>query len=193
MMKYPEAGRVKTRLARDIGNQRAAEISTQVAEMVLRNTIPPAEEYGRIIFIDPREREADFRAWLPEEEFVAQQGSDLGERMDNVIRFLLSSGAEKAVITGADIPKLSRYHIAQAFQKLDQADVVIGPAKDGGYYLIGMKAPALELFQGIPWSTEKVFSETVRALNRLAKSYHLLPVLSDIDTPEDLVSFFQLT
>lgn len=186
MMKYPEAGRVKTRLARNIGAQNAAQISKQMAEKVLSSTVTTDYEYRRIIFIDPVERESDFRNWLPGEQFVGQQGCNLGERMDNVIRYLFGRGAEKAVITGADIPKLNKDIILQAFKELDYADVVIGPAIDGGYYLIGMKRPFPELFQGIPWSTEDVFSETVRIINSLCKSYRIVPALSDIDTIEDL-------
>jgi len=186
MMKYPEAGRVKTRLARDIGDHRACEISRQLAERIMRNTSPSEDDYRRLIFIDPEEREPDFRRWLGAEQFVAQIGSDLGERMDNAIRHLLNIGAKKAIITGADIPKLNRAIIVQGFKALDHADVVLGPASDGGYYLLGMKTHSSELFQKIPWSTEKVFSETLWTLNRSGKSYSLLPVLSDLDTAADL-------
>lgn len=186
MIKYPDPGRVKTRLAREIGEVRAAEICRQVAELVVRQTSPTADTYQRIVFIDPPEKEADFRAWLPGEELVAQQGLDLGQRMDSIIRYLLGRAAEKAVITGADIPKLDRNIIRQAFKKLDRVDVVIGPACDGGYYLVGMKNPTPELFIDMPWSTKNVFSETVRILEKIGKSYELLPVLTDIDTIEDL-------
>lgn len=186
MMKYPEPGRVKTRLAREIGDRQASEICRQVAETVVRNTAPDGQDYQRIIFIDPPERETDFRVWLPGEQFALQKGSSLGERMDTIIRYLLSGGAEKAVITGADIPDLGRSIITKAFNDLDYADVVIGPAHDGGYYLIGMKTLIPELFQNMPWSTEQVLSETLRALNRLGKSYRLLTRLSDLDTAEDI-------
>jgi rSAM/selenodomain-associated transferase 1 len=187
MIKYPEPGRVKTRLAREIGEFRASEIYRHIAEQVLRNTAPSEDDhYRRIIFIDPPEREAEFRDWLPGEQFAGQQGSELGERMDNVIRHLLTTGGEKAVITGSDIPKLSRDIVMQAFMELDHADIIIGPAADGGYYLIGMKAPAPELFHEIAWSTKDVFPETVRILKQSGKSYGVLPILSDLDTIEDL-------
>lgn len=189
MIKYPEPGRVKTRLAREIGEYRAAEICSQIAERVVRNTAPEARDYQRIIFFDPPEREDDFRNWLPGEQVEVQSGSSLGERMDNCIRYLLSRGADKAVITGADIPDLSREIIRQAFENLDFADVVIGPAYDGGYYLIGMKAPVPELFQDIPWSTNRVLSETISAMDRLGKSYCLLTTLSDMDTVADIGNY----
>ena len=119
-------------------------------------------------------------------QFAGQQGSDLGERMDNAIRHLLSRGTEKAVITGADIPDLSCDIIMQAFKILDHVDVVIGPAVDGGYYLVGMKSPMTELFRNVSWSTGNVFSETVKILQRSGKSYGVLPILSDLDTIADL-------
>jgi rSAM/selenodomain-associated transferase 1 len=187
MIKYPEPGRVKTRLARDVGDYRASEICRQVAERVVRNTAPEGLDYQRIIFCDPPERETDFSNWFPGEQLEVQNGSSLGDRMDTIIRYLLSGGAEKAVITGADIPNLSRDIICQAFHELDNADVVIGPAYDGGYYLIGMKSPIPELFRNMPWSTSQVLSETIRALNQSGKSYCLITMLSDLDTAADIV------
>ena len=186
MIKYPEPGRVKTRLAGDIGSEKAALICREIAERVMKQTIPVAAEYDRFVFYDPPERIQDFLSWLPSEKFITQTGSDVGERMDNAIRYLLENGAEKAVITGADIPELTSRIVMQAFEMLDHADVVVGPAHDGGYYLIGMKSPMSELFRNIPWSTGDVFSETVRALKYSGKSYGVLPVLSDLDTIEDL-------
>lgn len=186
MVKYPEPGRVKTRLAGDIGPEKAALICRQMTERVMKQTIPFAEEYNRFVFYDPAERVRDFMSWLPHEKFMAQEGSDVGQRMDNAIRYLLENGAEKAVITGADIPALTSRIVLHAFEMLDHADVVVGPARDGGYYLIGMKSTTPELFRNIPWSTGDVFAETVMALKHSGKSYRVLPVLSDLDTIEDL-------
>ncbi|MHB8880278.1 MAG: TIGR04282 family arsenosugar biosynthesis glycosyltransferase [Thermodesulfovibrionales bacterium] len=189
MLKYPEPGRVKTRLARDIGAEQAALISRLTAEKVLRQTSPDDRadlRYERYIFYDPPERGQDFISWLPDEEFILQRGRDVGERMDAAVRHLIGLGAHKAVITGADIPGLSREIIAEAFELLDHSDVVLGPALDGGYYLIGMKTPMPELFHDIPWSSPDVLSETLKALGRLKRSYRLLTALSDLDTVEDL-------
>ena len=186
MIKYPEPGRVKTRLAGDIGSEQAALICRYMTERVVKQTRPNACDYDRFVFYDPPERVQDFLSWLPHEKFMAQTGSDVGERMDNAVRDLLDNGAEKAVITGADIPDLTSRIIMQAFEMLEHADVVVGPAYDGGYYLIGMKSPMPELFRNIPWSTKDVFSETVRILKLSGKSYGILPALSDLDTIEDL-------
>lgn len=186
MMKYPEPGRVKTRLAKDIGQDKAAFICRQMTERVIRRTIPIAGEYGRFIFYDPPERVQDFKLWFPNEKLITQKGSDVGARMGNAIRYMLENRAEKTVITGTDIPDINRIIIAQAFEILSHKDIVIGPAHDGGYYLIGMKTPIPELFQGITWSAGNVFSETVNIIKLLNKSYGTVPVLSDIDTIEDL-------
>lgn len=189
MIKYPEPGKVKTRLAKDIGDVKAAEIYRQIAEMILTNTTPTDQGYDRIVLYDPLERLHDFEQWLGHEQFVSQQGDDVGERMDNAIRELLARGAEKAVLTGADIPELNAKILSEAFAALDDADIVIGPAEDGGYYLIGMKEPHGELFRGIPWSTPRVHTETVLIIEQLHLRYRYVKTLSDLDTPEDYNRF----
>ena len=191
MIKYPEPGRVKTRLAGDIGPIQAALICRKITELVMKQTMPDAGKYDRFVFYDPPERVRDFQSWFPNEKFIAQTGSDVGERMDKAIRHLLKNGAEKAVITGTDIPDLTSRIIIQAFEMLDRADVVVGPALDGGYYLIGMKSSMPELFCDITWSTKDVFSETIRTLKHSGKSYGVLPVLSDLDTIEDLGHIYE--
>jgi rSAM/selenodomain-associated transferase 1 len=146
--------------------------------------------YERIIFYDPPERLPDFEAWFSGEEMIQQRGHDVGVRMDNVIRDLLGRGAKKAVITGADIPDLTSVIIMEAFTALDQADSVIGPARDGGYYLIGMKSPHAEIFQDIPWSTDRVFEETMRIIEKLQLSCKPIITLSDLDTADDYKRMF---
>jgi uncharacterized protein len=189
MIKYPEPGKVKTRLAKEIGNIRAGEIYRQLSEQMITNTVPVDQEYERIVFFDPPGRLKDFQSWLNHEQFIPQQGDDVGERMDNAIRELLARGAEKAVITGADIPKLNAKILSGAFAALDDADIVIGPAEDGGYYLIGMKEPHGEIFRGIPWSTPRVHTETVLLIEQLHLRCRCVKTLSDLDTPEDYNRF----
>lgn len=192
MIKYPEPGKVKTRLAKDIGLEKAAEIYRQVAELVSEKTVPIDQDYRCIVFFDPPARLRDFEKWIPGSQFIPQQGADVGDRMDNAIRELLALGAEKAVITGADIPGLNREIIERAFASLDSADIVIGPAGDGGYYLIGMKQPHGAIFRSISWSTEKVLEQTVKIIKGLHLTVAETPVLPDIDRAEDLAHFPQL-
>jgi len=185
-IKYPEPGKVKTRLAKDIGKEKAAHIYRRIVELIMANTIPAHGAYDRIVFYDPAERHEDFTSWLPGERFLLQQGNDVGQRMDSAIRSLLGMGAEKAVLTGADIPALSQGIIDAAFQELDRSDIVIGPARDGGYYLIGMKSPYPDLFQDVRWSTGKVLEDTLMKLQKLRLRFTLVERLSDLDTREDL-------
>ena len=188
MIKYPEPGKVKTRLAKEIGDEKAADVYRQIAGRIMKNTLH-TREYERMVFYDPAGRLRDFEAWLPGETFILQTGNDVGEKMDNAIRDLLEMGAEKAVLTGADIPELTAEIMIQAFVALDDADIVIGPARDGGYYLIGMKVPHPEIFRNIPWSTEKVYQKTVDNMNRMGLSYRTVTTLSDLDRKGDLEQF----
>jgi uncharacterized protein len=189
MVKYPEPGMVKTRLAADIGMEQAALIYRQLITRVMNQTMPIGAGYERYMFYDPPNRKQDFVSWFPDEIFMAQSGGDVGRRMDNVIRRLLKKGADKAVITGSDIPDISSEIILRAFEMLDRVDVVLGPARDGGYYLIGMKRPIPEVFRNITWSSKDVFMETVKVIKLSGISYGALPALSDLDTIEDLKIF----
>lgn len=178
---------MKTRIAKDTGFDYAAGAYRRIAEEVLLETLPGDGEYKRIIFYSPRNMERHFRSWLPGEILVAQEGRDVGERMGNAMKALFCEGALKVVITGIDIPELDREVVKDAFKKLDSADVVIGPAVDGGYYLIGMKSLHPEIFRDISWSTEKVFRQTVSVIDTLKLRYETLITLSDVDTLEDLM------
>ena len=188
LAKYPEAGKVKTRLARDIGSEGAARIYRIIAERIFHNTFPDKDDgFGRIFFFSPQADARRFESWIPGEKLLPQRGRDIGDIMWNALKDLFDSGASKAVIAGVDIPDLDKTIIRDAFLKLEDVDVVIGPAEDGGYYLIGMKAEHPEIFQGISWSTGKVFDETVRTIERMGLSYSTVKTLSDVDRIEDII------
>lgn len=188
LAKYPEAGKVKTRLARDIGAEGAAGIYKIIAERVFRDTSPDRDsDFERTIFFSPPEDKGRFESWIPGERLLPQKGREIGDIMRNVLKDLFGSGASKAVITGVDIPGLNGDIIKDAFLKLDNCDVVIGPAEDGGYYLIGMRAAHAEIFRGISWSTGKVFDETVCIIVKMGLSYSTVKMLSDVDRIEDLI------
>jgi rSAM/selenodomain-associated transferase 1 len=186
VIKFPVPGTVKTRLAKDIGEAAAATIYRQLAEGVLRRTRPKRREYDRIIFYSPADMRDRFGEWIPGERFRPQRGGDVGEVMSNAFNEMFEDGAAKAVLTGTDIPGLHRGIIGQAFSELDGSDVVIGPAEDGGYYLIGMKLPWPELFCGISWGTAKVLRETLSRIKELNLTFSILTLLSDLDRVEDL-------
>ncbi len=184
-IKYPEPGKVKTRLAKHIGPEEAAYFCRRTAEYVLKRTAPADFGYLRIVFYAPDEMRQQFADWLPDELLRAQRGSDVGERMDSALKEMFDRGAEKAIIVGADIPGLHREIIDNAFQKLDSADIVIGPAMDGGYYLIGMHSPHPEVFRNITWSTGEVLNETLLIIKKMGLAYSTVATLFDVDSLED--------
>ncbi len=186
MLKFPEPGKVKTRLAMSIGETDAALLYQEIAEQVFDATVPRPGGYQRIIFFTPASVRKRFAAWLPEETLMPQRGRGLGKRMIFVIEDLFRLGADKAVITGGDILNLDRSIICMAFRLLEKNDIVIGPAEDGGYYLIGMKSLHPRLFDRMPWGTDRVFRKTVAVAKGLGLSYALLPQLADLDRAEDI-------
>ena len=122
----------------------------------------------------------------PDFSYVAQINGDLGKRMAHAFNYVFSKGHRQAIIIGTDIPTLTAHILTEAFQLLDQSDIVIGPAYDGGYYLIGMRQLHRELFINIAWSTPIVTKQTLQAIARLRLHISYLPTLMDIDTEEDL-------
>ena len=178
--KYPEPGRVKTRLARQIGFEKAARLYQTMVETVVQKTAPRNGDYRRFLYFDPPERKGDFQQWFPFLQMQPQREGDLGDRMTSAIRESLESAAERVIVIGSDCMEIDGVLIEGAFFRLDQADVVVGPATDGGYYLIGMKK-LYDLFTDIPWSTDRVFDETIRRANEFNLRVAVLPTLSDID------------
>ena len=132
---------------------------------------------------------SDLKDWLGNHYlYMPQRGENLGERMKNGFVEAFSMNFKRVVLIGSDIPDLSLDFIEEAFTSLREKDVVIGPSFDGGYYLIGFttKTFSPKVFEGIPWSTEKVFEETMKFLEKERLTVHTLQLLRDIDTIEDL-------
>lgn len=182
--KNAEAGKVKTRLAATIGNEAALSIYMQlIAHTIAVTEALPVDKF--VFYSGYIEREG---AWSNKNYFKQlQQGNDLGERMSQAFAFAFQKGHNQIVIIGTDCPELNAEIIINAFALLNKHDVVIGPAEDGGYYLLGMKQHYSELFENMHWSTNTVFDETARKCAALQLAYCLLPVLKDIDEEKDLV------
>jgi len=185
-VKHPAPGAVKTRLAAAIGPEAAARLYRALAEHVLEATTPLAGEYERLVFFDPPEALAEIRAWLPGVRLLAQSSGDLGARMSDAFARAFARGAERVALVGTDAPGVSRESVKEALDALGAADVVIGPAEDGGYYLIGLRAPRPGLFAGIAWSTPSVREETLARAAAAGLSVRELLPLRDVDTLEDL-------
>ncbi|MGH7799786.1 MAG: TIGR04282 family arsenosugar biosynthesis glycosyltransferase [Thermodesulfobacteriota bacterium] len=186
-LKYPEPGKVKTRLTQYIGKEKAAHIYSVIAEAIIHH-VSKSREYKTIIFFDPPERKSDVENWLPNNDckFLPQEGNSLGERMANAFSKAFSLGAEKAVIIGTDCMDISNDLISEAFATLDITDVILGPAEDGGYYLLGLKKLIPEIFNYIDWSTDRVLNQTLKTLREKGLRFQLLQTLKDIDTANDL-------
>ena len=173
-------GQVKTRLASGMGELPALEIYKYLVQL----TYSALEEVPVPVW-------TFFSDFIPEsthpivENSLVQQGQDLGERMSNAFAGTFESGRDKVVLIGTDCPTLQSQHLLQAFEALNHSDLVLGPATDGGYYLIGMKSSAAYLFEGIAWSTSQVLSQTLHVASQQGLIVTLLPELDDIDTQED--------
>jgi rSAM/selenodomain-associated transferase 1 len=185
-VKRPRPGEVKTRLARDIGAPDAAWLYQAMAEHVLRETAAPPEAYERLVLFAPPEAEADIARWLPAEARAPQAAGDLGRRMADAFASAFADGARRVVLIGTDAPGLDRDLVEQAFAALHDHDVAMGPACDGGYYLIGLAAPHAGLFEGIAWSTATVCAATLERARALGLRHRLLPELRDVDTLADV-------
>ena len=137
----------------------------------------------------PKNTQKPIKNWLGREHrYIPQNGKDLGERMRNGFINGFAMGYRRVVLIGSDIPDLPMKYIEEAFKSLKEMDAVIGPAFDGGYYLIGFNQSTFspQVFEGMAWGTENVFDETMKKLKRFRRAVHTLPYQRDIDTVEDL-------
>jgi len=181
-VKNPVRGKVKTRIGKDLGDDKALEVYRallQYTKQITRDLpVKKAVYYSHFIDFDDMWEEGDYYKYL-------QLGAHLGERMAGAFKQSFSREEGPVVIIGSDCHELSDEIICEAFNLLKHSDAVIGPAKDGGYYL-GMKNYIPELFVGKRWSSPSVAPDTIKDLEKLYYSYALLPELRDIDTVEDL-------
>ncbi len=189
-VKYPEPGKVKTRLARTLGPEAAANAYRGLAESIfhtLSNGEMKSKDFETIVFFDPPEKELDIKAWLPNAAaYWSQEGKDLEARLIQAFRMAFDCGARQVLALGSDTLGFKGGLIPKAFDALNHYDVVIGPVKDGGYYLIGLAFEEKDIFSNIPWSTSGVYQSTVQYLEREQLSYYRLPLLEDLDEVKNL-------
>jgi rSAM/selenodomain-associated transferase 1 len=185
-LKWPEAGLAKTRLIPALGPEDAATVYRLLAEAEVRATCPEAAEYDRILCFTPADAEARIQDWFPGEAVWPQPEGDLGRRMSEAFALGFRRGAGRVAIIGTDVPSVSRDTVREAFRALDSADLVLGPAFDGGYYLLALAQPRPELFAGVAWSTPQVMAATRERAAALGLRTHLLAAMSDVDALDDL-------
>lgn len=182
-VRHPEPGKVKTRLAAVLGNDTALSIYKKLLQHTLQ--ITKAVKADKFVFYTENIVENDL--WQRPDYFKNAQGSgDLGDRMCNAFELVLAKGYDSVSIIGSDCYELSTLIIDQAFSFLQKNDIVIGPAKDGGYYLLGMKKLHPSFFKNKSWSTNNVLQNAIDECNCLGLHYETLPVLSDVDEANDV-------
>lgn len=186
--KFPEPGQVKTRLIPALGALRAA----QFQEAMTQHTLSVAKQFCAEY---PCDLEVCFtggnvasicRLYGNEFRYSLQEGNNLGERLMHAVSVAFAEGGNRVVVIGTDCPEISPSLLTTAFRALSPQTIVLGPATDGGYYLIGMGVRRPELFQGIDWSTENVLRQTLEIARLSRCGVHQLIPLADVDTPEDL-------
>ena len=186
--RYPQPGKAKTRLIPVLGPEGAADLQRRMTEGVTRQAKALAERRPTeidICFTDGHED--PMREWLGSDlSYRPQCEGDLGRRMTDAFEGAFRSGVDAAIIVGTDVPSLTAEILDGAFEALRRRDLVLGPATDGGYYLIGLRRPVTELFEGVPWSTADVLQRTLDIARSLGLSFTLTPPLADVDRPEDL-------
>jgi len=184
-IKNPAIGKVKTRLAKTMGNEKALAIYKALMEHTRK--IAEALPINRRLFYSQFINDSD--NWSRKKfQKELQIEADLGIKMATAFHTVFKTN-EKVVIIGSDCASLTPKIIQTAFDQLDNHPFVIGPAMDGGYYLLGMNKFSPEVFKDIEWSTETVCSTTIERIKSLGKTYFLLPELSDIDYEEDWLKY----
>lgn len=182
-IRNPELGKVKTRLAKRIGDDAALDVYRRLLCRTRLTAEAIAGErflfYADQVSYNDDWNQATFAKHL-------QYGDDLGERMRNAFELAFDQGCSQAVIIGSDCPGIDSELVESAFAQLTEQDVVVGPATDGGYYLLGMTRPHAELFQGKSWSTPAVFAQTMEDIKTLGLRCSRLPALTDVDEEADL-------
>jgi rSAM/selenodomain-associated transferase 1 len=185
LAKQPVAGRVKTRLARVLGDQVAADLQAAFLADTLRHAAR-VRDARRLVCFAPAEARAWFADLDPHAELAAQVEGDLGARLAAAFAHAFAAGATAALAVGSDAPQQDEGVLERAFAELVPGRVVLRPSDDGGYTLVGLSAPAPRLFEGIPWSTPGVLASSARRARALGLEVVLLEPGYDVDEAADL-------
>ena len=182
-LKAPRPGFVKTRVAATAGRDKACAIYRELVETLLAGL-------GSLDSVElrfwPDDAAAEIKSWLREGWTAEPQGEgDLGDRLRRAFASAFNSGAQRVVIIGSDCPEVEAADIRSAWRELAAHDLVVGPAVDGGYWLIGLSSPQPKMFAGIAWSSDQVLGQTLQLGRELGLRIQLLRILTDIDTEED--------
>jgi rSAM/selenodomain-associated transferase 1 len=188
LTRFPQAGTTKTRLIPALGAAGAAELQRRLSERIVRRGRELAAARSMALEVCCAGGDLDLvEAWLGGDLLLTRQGEgDLGSRMARAFARAWREGFDRVVLVGADCPELSVRILAAAFTALADHDLVLGPAADGGYYLLGLARPAPELFVNQPWGENSLLAATLAVARQSGLPRHLLEELRDIDRPDDL-------
>ncbi len=190
--RYPEAGKVKSRLIPCMGEEKTALLYRCFVNDLI-DMLDGGLFSVRIAFT-PVEKRAEMASCFGNGQvYMPQKGVDLGERMKRAFIDCFEAGISSVLVIGSDLPDLSRHIVEKGFSVLEACDSVIGPSRDGGYYLIGFRRDTFlpDIFDGIAWGTGTVHEKTMEALNSRKSRVFRLPTQRDIDRPDDLAHFFR--
>ena len=188
LAKNPFDADVKTRLAQDLGVEQAKGVYARLLYQTLFSLLdkPEKETSLTLSLLSSRDREY-FTEAFPEFEITHQASwGDLGEKIHHALQQAFQNGAQKAIVIGSDLPCIQWKCLNQAFEGINERNIALGPCVDGGYYLIGMQSPGVNVFQNIPWSTENVLGLTLEKVQAAGYQHYLLPECQDIDFQSDL-------
>lgn len=182
--RVPKAGQTKTRLMPFLSGAQCAQLHWAFLRDL--SNIYASLEADLLVAHTPDPDWEQLKAVFPTARFFPQDGNDLGEKMNHALNLALSMGYEKCILTGSDLPLMTRAHLESGFEALDKADVTLGPTSDGGYYLVGVKKKSPFLFENQTYGYGNVYESTVAAVHAAGKSFSPAFCCDDVDTPEDL-------
>lgn len=186
--RFPQPGRVKTRLINALGATGAADLHRRLTEHALRQARDLACSCPAALEVRyTGGTRSQMATWLGSDlQFRSQVAGDLGTRLDRAFTHAFSKGARAVVIMGSDCPGLTSRILREAFTELESCELVLGPAADGGYYLVGLRQCTPEIFRDIPWGSDQVLARSLSRAARLGLATNQLGLLSDVDRPADL-------
>ncbi|WP_051249671.1 TIGR04282 family arsenosugar biosynthesis glycosyltransferase [Maridesulfovibrio zosterae] len=191
-IKYPQSGKVKTRLGKVIGDELAALFYRSFVEDILEKL--EQAKVSITLCYDPFRPLKQYQKWLGCRHFIPQRGESLGERMENAFQDNFAGNCTSCTLIGSDIPGIDPQIVQDSLELLKKSTACIGPANDGGYYLIGFQKDNLSktIFKDMKWSTDTVFNTTLQRLKNEKLNPAILPYFSDIDTLDDLHKLMKL-
>jgi len=186
--RFPEPGKSKTRIIPALGALGAARLHEEMTRHTLRTASELARNYPVQVEVHFAGGNVELmrQVFGHELSYHSQVEGDLGQKMQAALATAMGQGADRAIVIGSDCPNLTPGILRQAFDALKSCELVLGPAQDGGYYLIGCRRVFPQLFTNIPWGTQQVFACTLMAVQSLGLNPHVLETLPDVDRPEDL-------